>query len=137
MIRLSYREIDKEYSLTPEQSDIRSRMIDDISMSLINEAWVEFYNKVVQEVDEAIEKHIEPIIQNNPLYKRVKELDALWDKLSIEVRQGKIDNSEADRISEDGYEAEQELEEYKNNLKQNMEPIRNAMIAQIINWKVD
>jgi len=137
MKRLSYRDIDKVYSLTPEQTNIRSKLIDGISMSLINEAWSEFYSKVIDEVDQTIEEHLTPIIQSNPIYKKVKELDALWDKFDLEVKQGKRPSAEADRISDEGYAAEQELEEYKKELKQNMEPIRNAMIAQVIDWKVD
>lgn len=137
MIKISYRDVDQEFSLSPEQRNIKLNLMENISMTLINDAWGEFYRSVASEVDDSMERYIESIYKNDDRYKKVQELDKQWEALSESEKNGKTPSAEADRISGEGIQAEDELDEYKKELQSNMDVIKRAMIAQIIEWKVD
>ena len=133
MIRLGYRDINQDFALSPEQAELKSKLLESVSTSDIDEHWSEFRQSVESDVSEVIDNYIANILKNDSRNARVLALDAAWQQLTDEQKRG----PEGDKISDEGFTADNELEEYKNELSKMYEKVKQAMIAQIISWKVD
>jgi len=132
MIRLSYRDIDKEYQLSPEESNLKGQLLDSISTSSIDESWSSFMHNVNSEVESTVDTYIDSIVKQNQQYKDVAILDTQWSQLSPEQQKGQA----GDRLSDIGANADKDLDEYKKEINQRFSKVKNAMIAQILEWKM-
>lgn len=137
MIKLSFRDIDKEFNLSPEEISLKNQLMENVSGGISGELYDEFIHSVNSEVSGVVDDYISSLYKNDPRYKKVREIDTLWDKLPIEVRQGKVPSAEADRLEKLGETAQGELEEYQEQLKEKMRKIKSAMVSQAISWKVE
>ncbi len=134
MRRLSSRD---QGPLTEEESKLKGKLLNSISGDNISESWGQFYSSVENAVDLVADEYINNILKNDVRYKKVQELDSLWQQFPPEVRMGKVPSLEADRISELSNSAEGELESYKLDLTNSLDKIKASMIAQIISSKVE
>lgn len=132
MKRISIRDV-----MSPEESELAHQLLEGISMSSVNDAWGAFYETVNSEVSNATEDYINSILKNDIRYLRVQELEKRWQKLPQEVRNGTVDIPEADALQMEFEKADEILEEYKNDLNKKVSKIKDAMVSQIISWKVD
>jgi hypothetical protein len=132
MIRLSYRDIDKEFQLSPEEMNLKGSLLDSISTSSIDEAWSSFIHEVNSEVESAVDSYVDSIVKKSPQYQKVADLDAQWSKLSPEQQAGEAGS----KLSDLGAEADNELDEYKRGIESGLSKVKNAMIAQLIEWKM-
>jgi hypothetical protein len=133
MIRLGFRDINQDFALSPEQAELKSKLLESINTSDIDEHWSQFRQSVESDVSDVVDNYIASIINNDDRHKKVMALDAAWQQLTDEQKRG----LEGDKISDEGFSADNELEEYKNELTKMYDKVKQAMIAQIISWKVD
>jgi len=133
MIRLGFRDINQDFALSPEQAELKSKLLESINTSDIDEHWSQFRQSVESDVSDVVDNYIASIINNDDRHKKVMALDAAWQQLTDEQKRG----LEGDKISDEGFAADNELEEYKNELTKMYDKVKQAMIAQIISWKVD
>ena len=134
MIRLSYRDIDKEYNLSPEQSGIKQILLDQyLNMSTVNDAYSRFISSTSYEIENAISEYIADKINSSPAKAKLNSVDAEWAKLTPEQQKG----PEGDRLSELGGQLEDEIALADKEIKESMGPMYDAIFAQLISWKVD
>jgi hypothetical protein len=137
MIRISYRDIDRELKLSPEESNLKLKLMDEMSDYSIDDKWNEFVSAVNSNVEEVVDNHIKSIYEKDSRYKKVKEIESRWNQLSLDVRQGKVESPEADEIQKEWDVAEEDFENYKAELIEGMQNVKRAIVAQLISWKVD
>jgi len=163
MIHLSSRDINSYYNLTPEESSLKTNLMEEISRyhdSSIKEAWDVFYQNVKDAVDEVLEDYIKNILMQSEEYKISSELNKQWDSLPTKIKQGNYSDvinelrgknmndleiknyvknleKQHDELSDRGYEAEKEVKEVENELNKKYDDVRRAMISQVISWRVD
>ncbi len=137
MIKLSFRDVDKEFNLSPEEAAIKSQLMDSLSTNRSDEAYSEFIHSVNSEVSQSIDDYLMGLYEKDPRYIKLQQIDSLWDQLPLEVKQGKVNSPEGDRLNKEGEIAQGEWEEVEAQLKSKAEKIKGAMISQVISWKVD
>jgi len=163
MIHLSSRDINSYYNLTPEESSLKTNLMEEISRyhdSSIKEAWDVFYQNVKDAVDEVLEDYIKNILMQSEEYKISSELNKQWDSLPTKIKQGNYSDvinelrgknmndleiknyvknleKQHDELNDRGYEAEKEVKEVENELNKKYDDVRRAMISQVISWRVD
>lgn len=150
MIYLSYR----DESLNPEEIKVKNKLMDQISLDSINDAWNEFWKAISDSVDDAVDSYINEIIKGTEEYKRKVELDKKWDALPVEDRQWNVQSmnpnwknlspeqqqaykKQVDELSDAGIAADEEVEALKTKLMDKYDKVRKDMKSQLISWKVD
>ena len=70
MIRISYRDIDRELKLSPEESNLKLKLMDEMSDYSIDDKWNEFVSAVNSNVEEVVDNHIKSIYEKDSRYKK-------------------------------------------------------------------